>query len=180
VLGTIGEAPQAFHVVQTPEDVDRLEIRNPDKLVHLTQTTISVTEAAEVIARLRERFPKIVGPSKDDICYATQNRQQAVRTLAPKADIVLVVGSTNSSNSQRLKELAESDGVPAHLIDGPDDIVLAWFSGRETVLITAGASAPEMVVQQCVTLLQERFAAEVQSLTACEEQMSFSLPKELR
>ena len=180
VLGTIGEAPGAFHLVETVEDVARLEIHNPDKLAYLTQTTISVTEAAAIIGRLRERFPKIVGPSKDDICYATQNRQHAVRTLAPKVDVVLVVGSTNSSNSQRLKELAESGGVPTHLIDGPDDIILTWFSGRETVLITAGASAPETVVQQCVTLLKENFDAEVQSETVCEEQMGFSLPKELR
>jgi 4-hydroxy-3-methylbut-2-en-1-yl diphosphate reductase len=179
VMGTMGESPEAFRLVQTPDDVERLEIGNPDKIAYLTQTTISVTEAQEIIGRLRQRFPKIVGPAREDICYATQNRQQAVRMLTPQADVVLVVGSDNSSNSRRLAELAQSGGVPTHLIDGPADIDPSWFSGNETVLITAGASAPESVVQQCVGLLHERFDADVESQTVCQEQIGFSLPKGL-
>jgi 4-hydroxy-3-methylbut-2-enyl diphosphate reductase len=180
VAGTMGEAPQSIVLVQTPEDVDRLDVPDPEKLVYLTQTTLSVDDAAEIIARLRQRFPKIVAPARGDICYATQNRQEAVRTLSPQADLVLVVGSQNSSNSLRLAELARAGGVAAHLVDGPADIDLGWFSGSETVVITAGASAPETVVQQCVDLLQQRFGASVCSRSICTEQVSFLLPEPLR
>jgi 4-hydroxy-3-methylbut-2-enyl diphosphate reductase len=180
VLGTMGEAPAAFRLVQTRQDVDRLTVPDPERLAYLTQTTISVTEAEAVIVRLRERFPKIVGPPSEDICYATQHRQEAVRELAPRAQVVLVVGSHNSSNSRRLAELADAGGIASHLIDGPDDINPAWFSGDETVLITAGASAPENVVQDCVALLQKLFDATVECDNICREQVSFPLPEALR
>ena len=133
-----------------------------------------------IIERLRTRFPQIVGPPQDDICYATQNRQEAVRLLAAGADVVLVVGSRNSSNSQRLAEIARASGVQAHLIDGASDIDPAWFSGDEIVVITAGASAPETVVQECVALLQSRFATTVQSRVIREEPLRFRLPEPLR
>jgi 4-hydroxy-3-methylbut-2-enyl diphosphate reductase len=180
VVGTMGEAPESILLVQTPEDVDRLEVSDPKKVAYLTQTTLSVDDAEQIISRLRRRFPNIVGPPKEDICYATQNRQEAVRALSRQADIVLVVGSQNSSNSQRLAELARSGGVPAHLVDGPADIDLAWFSGEETVAITAGASAPETVVEKCVTVLEEHFDATVESHIIREEPVRFSLPKPLR
>ena len=180
VLGTMGEAPGSILLVGKVEDVDRLDVPNPDRLAYLTQTTLSVDDAARIVARLRERFPKIVGPSEADICYATQNRQEAVRRLSREADIVLVVGSQNSSNSQRLTELARASGVPAHLIDSASDIDPAWLSGHETVLVTAGASAPETLVQQCVGYLQQRFGATVESRSVREEKVRFQLPRELR
>jgi len=180
VLGTMGEAPAAFRLVETCQDADRLTVPDPERLAYLTQTTISVTEAQAIIARLRQRFPKIIGPPTEDICYATQHRQEAVRELALRAEVVLVVGSGNSSNSRRLAELAEAGGVASHLIDGPADICSAWFSGDETVLITAGASAPESVVQGCVALLREQFAATIECDALCREQVSFPLPEALR
>jgi 4-hydroxy-3-methylbut-2-en-1-yl diphosphate reductase len=180
VVGTMGEAPESIRLVQTIADVDRLNVADPTKVAYLTQTTLSVDDATEIIERLRQRFPQIVGPVRDDICYATQNRQEAVRVLAPEADIVLVVGSQNSSNSRRLAELARSCGVPAHLIDGPADIDLGWFHGEETVMITAGASAPETLVEECVSLLQNRFDAVVETRMVRQEQMRFALPKPLR
>jgi 4-hydroxy-3-methylbut-2-enyl diphosphate reductase len=180
VVGTMGEAPAAIRLVGNVEDVDRLEVADPDRLACLTQTTLSVDDAERIIRRLKERFPKIVGPPKEDICYATQNRQEAVRELSPMADVTLVVGSQNSSNSQRLAELALAAGVSAHLVDGPDDIDAAWFRGHETVLITAGASAPETLVRQCVQFLESRFPTEVESRVLREEQVRFTLPKELR
>jgi len=176
VLGTMGEAPDAIELVQTREDVERLEVRNPEKVAYLTQTTLSVDEAAEIIGRLRQRFPRMVGPPKDDICYATQNRQEAIRTLSRRADRVLIVGSQNSSNSRRLAEMARSTGVEAHLIDGPEDICLDWFSSDDSVLISAGASAPENVVQQCVSLLRSHFGAAVELCTIRQEQVRFPLP----
>ena len=180
VVGTMGEAPESILLVGKVEDVDRLEVPHPDKLAYVTQTTLSVADAARIIARLQERFPKIVGPPRDDICYATQNRQEAVRQLAHEADFVLVVGSQNSSNSRRLTELARACGVPAQLIDGASDIDPAWFSGDETVLITAGASAPETLVQDCVGYLERRFGAAVESRSLREEKVRFQLPKPLR
>jgi 4-hydroxy-3-methylbut-2-enyl diphosphate reductase len=180
VIGTMGEAPEAMVLVETPEDVDRLEVANPDKLAYLTQTTLSVDDANRIIRRLRERFPNIANPPKEDICYATQNRQEAVRLLSAKADLVLVIGSQNSSNSQRLAELARESGVPARLIDRASDIDLAWFRGDETVLVTAGASAPELIVQDCVEFLRKRFDAEVQMHSVREEDVHFPLPRELR
>ena len=179
VIGTMGEAPEAIILVESPEDVDRLEL-STDKLAYLTQTTLSVDDANRIIARLKQRFPHIVGPPKEDICYATQNRQEAVRLLTREANVVLVLGSQNSSNSQRLAELATEAGVAAHLIDGPADIDLAWFGPQDTVLITAGASAPENVVEQCVKLLEERFGATTESRAIREEEVYFPLPKEFR
>ncbi|MFM7136217.1 MAG: 4-hydroxy-3-methylbut-2-enyl diphosphate reductase, partial [Planctomycetota bacterium] len=180
VIGTIGQAPDAFTLVETAEQVASLPFGPTDKLAYLTQTTLSVDDASRIIARLKERFPQIVGPPKDDICYATQNRQEAVRLLSEGADIVLVLGSQNSSNSQRLAELARENGISAHLIDGADEIDPAWFSGDETVVITAGASAPESVVQDCVCWLRDRYAAAVEERTIREEEVYFPLPKELR
>lgn len=180
VIGTMGEAPEAIILVETPEDVDRLEVADDTKVAYLTQTTLSVDDAQRIISRLRQRFPHIDAPKKDDICYATQNRQEAVSILAPEVQLVLVLGSQNSSNSQRLAELARERGVSSYLIDGPQDIDIAWFEGVETVLITAGASAPELVVQQCVELLKERFNATVESRSIREEDVHFPLPKALR
>ena len=180
VIGTIGQAPDAFTLVETTADVDSLPFGPDDKLAYLTQTTLSVDDASRIICRLKERFPQIVGPPKDDICYATQNRQEAVRVLSDGADIVLVLGSQNSSNSQRLAELARDGGIAAHLIDGANEINPVWFSGDETVLITAGASAPESVVQDCVEWLKSRYAATVDERTIREEEVYFPLPKELR
>ncbi|MEY3205933.1 MAG: 4-hydroxy-3-methylbut-2-enyl diphosphate reductase [Planctomycetota bacterium] len=180
VIGTMGQAPDAFTLVETTEEVDALPFGPDDKLAYLTQTTLSVDDASRIIKRLKERFPQIVGPPKDDICYATQNRQEAVRLLSEGADIVIVLGSQNSSNSQRLAELARERGIRAHLIDGANEIDPAWFTGDETVVITAGASAPESVVQDCIAWLRQRYAADVEERTIREEEVYFPLPKELR
>jgi 4-hydroxy-3-methylbut-2-enyl diphosphate reductase len=180
VIGTMGQAPEAFSLVDSTEEVDRLPFGPSDKLAYLTQTTLSVDDASRIIQRLKERFPQIVGPPKDDICYATQNRQEAVRLLAEGADIVIVLGSQNSSNSQRLAELARDSGIRAYLIDGANEIDPAWFTGDETVVITAGASAPESVVQDCISWLRTRYGASVEERTIREEEVYFPLPKELR
>ena len=180
VIGTMGEAPEAILLVETPEDVDALDVADETKLAYLTQTTLSVDDANRIIRRLRERLPSIEGPPKEDICYATQNRQEAVGILSANADLCLVVGSRNSSNSQRLAELARERGVAAHLIDGPHEMDPAWFEGVETVVLTAGASAPEVIVQEVIQFLQDRFGATVESRTIREEHVSFPLPRELR
>jgi 4-hydroxy-3-methylbut-2-enyl diphosphate reductase len=180
VLGTMGEAPQHIRLVENEDDVERLELPAGAKVAYLTQTTLSVDDAEVIISALKKRFPKIAGPSKDDICYATQNRQEAVRDLVPDADAVIVLGSQNSSNSMRLAELGRAHGRPAYLIDGPAEIRNGWFRGDETVLITAGASAPEQVVESCVQLLRERYGASVETRTVREEHVSFPLPRELR
>lgn len=180
VIGTMGQAPEAFSLVDNTDEVDALPFGPDDKLAYLTQTTLSVDDASKIIKRLKERFPQIVGPPKDDICYATQNRQEAVRLLSDEADIVIVLGSQNSSNSQRLAELARDGGIAAHLIDGANEIDPSWFTGEETVLITAGASAPESVVQDCVRWLKDRFGATVEERTIRQEDVYFPLPKELR
>jgi 4-hydroxy-3-methylbut-2-enyl diphosphate reductase len=180
VIGTMGEAPESILLVGRAEEVETLEVPDPHKVVYLTQTTLSVADAAEIVQRLRQRFPEIVGPPKDDICYATQNRQEAVRALSRAADLVLVVGSRNSSNSQRLTEIARAGGVRSRLIDGPADMDPAWFAGIETVIVTAGASAPEDLVAGCVRWLEERFPTTVESAVVCLEGIRFSLPRELR
>jgi 4-hydroxy-3-methylbut-2-enyl diphosphate reductase len=180
VIGTMGQAPEAFTLVETVEEVDALPFGPADRLAYLTQTTLSVDDASRIIARLKDRFPQIVGPPKDDICYATQNRQEAVRLLSEDAELTLVLGSRNSSNSQRLAELARERSVAAFLIDGADEIDPAWFEGVKTVVITAGASAPESVVQDCVRWLRERFGATVEERTIRQEDVYFPLPKELR
>jgi 4-hydroxy-3-methylbut-2-en-1-yl diphosphate reductase len=179
VIGTMGEAPEAIVLVESAADVDRLEL-STTKLAYLTQTTLSVDDANRIIARLKEKFPHIVGPPKEDICYATQNRQEAVRLLAQDADVVLVLGSQNSSNSLRLAELSRESAPKTYLIDGPENIDLGWFTPESTVLVTAGASAPEIVVERCIDLLKEHFDAEVVSRTIRDEEVYFPLPKELR
>jgi 4-hydroxy-3-methylbut-2-enyl diphosphate reductase len=180
VLGTMGEAPRAIRLVQDVADVDALDLPPDAKVAYLTQTTLSVDDAEVIIAALKRRFPHIVGPSKDDICYATQNRQEAVKGLVPEADVVLVLGSQNSSNSKRLEEIARACGKRAYLIDGVKDLRDGWFGGAETVLVTAGASAPEDVVEECIEHLQRRYGAAVESRTVREEHVSFPLPRELR
>ena len=180
VIGTMGEAPESIVLVEKLEDVDRLDIAADVKIAYLTQTTLSVDDSKRIIGRLRERFPDIVGPRKADICYATQNRQEVVRLLAAKADVVLVLGSQNSSNSRRLQELARESRAAAYLIDGAGDVDASWFRGDETVVVTAGASAPESVVQECVEFLCERFGAELGSYSIRTEDVSFSLPVPLR
>lgn len=180
VIGTMGEAPESITLVESPEDVERLPFTKEDRIAYLTQTTLSVSEAESVISRLRKRYPQIESPPKEDICYATTNRQEAVSTLAEKADLVIVLGSQNSSNSRRLMEIGKSLGKRAFLVDGSGELPIDSFSGEETVLITAGASAPEVVVQECIDTLVERFGAEVESVVVREEHVSFPLPKELR
>lgn len=180
VIGTMGEAPEAIVLVETVEDVDRLEVADERRLAYLTQTTLSVDDANRIIARLKHRFPQIQGPPKEDICYATQNRQEAVRLLVQEADLALVIGSQNSSNSQRLRELAEESGCVAKLIDGPEEMDRSWFDGVNTVLVTAGASAPEVVVESCLARLREWFSGEVEHRVIRPEEVSFPLPRELR
>ncbi len=180
VVGTMGEAPEAVVLVESPEDVDQLEVADPSHMAYLTQTTLSVDDTSRIIARLKERFPEIVGPPKADICYATQNRQEAVRTLSENADLTLVLGSQNSSNSQRLAELSREKGVNSHLIDGPQDIQADWFDKVNTVLVTAGASAPETVVEAVLDYLRDNHSATVEPAMVREENVSFPLPKELR
>ena len=181
VIGTMGEAPDAMVLVESPEDVDRLDIPADSKVAYLTQTTLSVDDANRIIARLREKYPNMVNPPKDDICYATQNRQEAVRKIAIGVDLCLVLGSQNSSNSQRLRELAEETGVAnSHLIDGPANIDPAWFDNVETILITAGASAPENVVEACIEWIRERYQATVETVVTRQENVHFPLPKPLR
>jgi 4-hydroxy-3-methylbut-2-enyl diphosphate reductase len=180
VIGTMGEAPNQMILVETAQDVEALSVPDPSKVAYLTQTTLSVDDANIVIAALCEKFPCIANPPKDDICYATQNRQEAVRDLATQADLVLVLGSQNSSNSRRLAEIANGLGRPAFLIDGVTEIRDEWFRGVDCVLITAGASAPEQVVQECIEYLQRNFGATIREETIREEGVHFPLPKSLR
>jgi 4-hydroxy-3-methylbut-2-enyl diphosphate reductase len=180
VIGTMGEAPDNIILVDSPDDVDRLEIPQGAKLAYLTQTTLSVNEANRVIERLQHRFPHIVGPTREDICYATTNRQEAVSALAPEVDVVIVLGSRNSSNSLRLQEIAAERGKPAYLIDGASELRPEWFEGVGAVLITAGASAPEVVVQECVEFLRSQYGAEVDEVTIRQENVHFQVPRELR
>jgi 4-hydroxy-3-methylbut-2-enyl diphosphate reductase len=180
VIGTVGEAPHAMVLVESESDVDGLTIPDDAKVAYLTQTTLSVDDANRIIKRLRTKFPNLVNPPKEDICYATQNRQEAVRILAGEADICLVLGSQNSSNSQRLRELAGDNNIPSYLIDGVRDVDSNWFKGGETVLVTAGASAPGTVVQEVIDWLCAKFGATVEFRTTREESVHFPLPKALR
>ncbi|MEM6364458.1 MAG: 4-hydroxy-3-methylbut-2-enyl diphosphate reductase [Planctomycetota bacterium] len=180
VLGTMGEAPEAIVLVEDEADVDRLEFPEGTKLAYLTQTTLSVDDATRVINRLRERFPGIHSPPKDDICYATQNRQEAVKKLSGEADVVVVLGSQNSSNSQRLRELAADKGNRAYLVDGPHELSKSQFNADDIVLITAGASAPESVVDATIDWLVDTFGADVETKMVREENVHFPLPKPLR
>ena len=180
VEGTQGRIPGGVLLATSPEDVPNLEVRDPDMLAYVTQTTLSVDDTREVIEALKSRFPKIVGPDVKDICYATQNRQAAVRELAKSVDVLLVVGAQNSSNSNRLRELAERLGCDSYLIDSVDDIDANWFEGKSRFGITAGASAPEVLVQQVVKHLQEIAHIDPEELQGVEENIVFSMPKELR
>ena len=180
VIGTMGEAPESITLVETPDDVDQVTFPPGAKLAYLTQTTLSVEEAEAVIRRLTVRFPQIESPPKEDICYATTNRQHAVRSLIGEADVLIVLGSQNSSNSRRLMEIGISEGKPAYLVDGAAHLQSEWFQNVACVLITAGASAPEVVVQECIDYLRERFDATVREVTTREEHVTFPLPKELR
>ncbi len=180
VVGTMGEVPESIVLVESAEEVDQLDFPAEARVAYLTQTTLSVDDASRIIRRLEKRFPEIASPAKEDICYATQNRQEAVRLLAKEANLVLVLGSQNSSNSQRLKEISLELNIPAQLIDGVEDIDSSWFDEIETVLITAGASAPESVVEDCVAYLQKNYQAEVEVRTIREEEVHFQLPVELR
>jgi len=180
VAGTMGEAPHQILLVENEADVAALPLPPDAPVAYLTQTTLSVDETRGIIAALKRKFPHIVGPAKDDICYATQNRQEAVKDLAQLADVVLVLGSQNSSNSIRLKEIAEGMGKRAYLIDGVSEIRDAWFTPDCTVLVTAGASAPEDIVQACLEYLRDRFGATIESRVVREEDVHFPLPLELR
>ncbi len=179
-VGTVGEAPEDILVVEGPEDVAKLEIADAEKVAYVTQTTLSVSDANRTIAALKASFPHIRGPAKDDICYATTNRQAAVSELAEEADIVLVVGSQNSSNSKRLVERATEAGKRAYLIDDQSELKREWFDGVDSVLVTAGASAPDHLVQALVQRLKDEFGGEVETRTLVEEDVSFDLPKSLR
>ena len=180
VEGTMGQSPQGIYLVETAADVASLRIHAPDRLAYVTQTTLSVDDAAQVIAALKQCFPNITGPRKDDICYATQNRQDAVKTLAGATDIVLVVGSKNSSNSNRLREVAETRGARAHLIDDASQINPAWLEGAANIGVTAGASAPEVLVKEVVDALTHDNAAPVSQIDGAEEGITFVLPKDLQ
>ena len=185
VEGTLGQynKPEELgrmHLVETVDDVEKLQVKNPDALAFVTQTTLSMGDTARVIDALRARFPRILGPKKDDICYATQNRQDAVKELAQRCDLVLVVGSPNSSNSNRLKELSDKLGTPAYLIDSADDIRREWLNDCTTVGVTAGASAPEILVEQVIGRLQEWGGIEAQQISGRPEHVVFPLPRELQ
>ncbi|NGY06275.1 4-hydroxy-3-methylbut-2-enyl diphosphate reductase [Solimonas terrae] len=184
VEGTMGQFDAtyggAIHLVETPDDVARLPIRQPERIAFVTQTTLSMDDTSKIIDALRARFPQVHGPRKDDICYATQNRQDAVKDLASRCDVLLVVGSRNSSNSNRLRELAQSRGTPAHLIDGAQDIQPEWLDGKHRVGVTAGASAPEVLVREVITKLKLHGGLDVQELAGREEHVVFSLPPALR
>jgi 4-hydroxy-3-methylbut-2-enyl diphosphate reductase len=179
VEGTMGQADGGIHLIESPEDVARLQVRDPDCLGYVTQTTLSIDDAAQVVAALKGRFPNIAAPKKADICYATQNRQDAVKVMAPQVDLVIVIGSRTSSNSNRLREVAERFGVPARLVDSGDDVDPAWLQGRRRIGLTAGASAPESLVQALIDRLRSLGASRVRVLDGAEEHVVFPLPKGL-
>ncbi|WEM41863.1 4-hydroxy-3-methylbut-2-enyl diphosphate reductase [Photobacterium sp. DA100] len=183
VEGTMGQYSSetgGMYLVEKPEDVEALSVKDPSNLHYVSQTTLSVDETADVINKLREVFPEIQGPRKDDICYATQNRQDAVREMSAAVDVMIVVGSKNSSNSNRLRELAEKLGTPGYLTDCPEDVDPAWFDGKAKIGITAGASAPEELVNQIISRIQAQTDASVEELTGREENMFFEVPRELQ
>ena len=180
VVGTTGEAPQHIHLVDGPEDVDRLEVRDPSRLAWLSQTTLSVDETQETVRRLRERFPALQDPPSDDICYATQNRQLAVKQIAGEADLVIVVGSRNSSNSVRLAEVAREVGASSYLVDYAAELDEAWLEGVSTVGVTSGASVPEVLVRGVLDWLAARGFDDVQTVVSAQESLLFALPPELR
>ncbi|BDZ57043.1 MULTISPECIES: 4-hydroxy-3-methylbut-2-enyl diphosphate reductase [Barrientosiimonas] len=181
VVGTSGEAPEHITLVQSPDHVDEVEVRDPEKVVWLSQTTLSVDETMETVRRLREKFPQLQDPPSDDICYATQNRQLAVKQMAPETDLMIVVGSTNSSNSVRLVEVAIEHGAKdGHLVDYADEIDESWLEGVQTVGVTSGASVPEVLVRDVLDFLARHGFEDVKAITAAEESLLFALPNELR
>ncbi len=180
VIGTLGEAPQSTVLVSSVEDVDRLEVRDPSKISFLTQTTLSLDETKDIVQRLKERFPAIKGPKTQDICYATENRQLGVKAVVPLTDVLLVVGSQNSSNSRRLVEVCENEGVPAYLVDDSSEVNPAWLDGAQTVAVTAGASAPENLVQELIQSLETKFGFDyMEEMELKEEDVRFHLPSDL-
>ena len=184
VEGTMGQFDTSFggHIllVETPEDVEHLQVRDPAHLAFVTQTTLSVDDTQRVVDALRNRFPQLSSPRKEDICYATQNRQDAVKQLVERCDLILVVGSPSSSNSNRLREIAEKAGIPGYLIDGPEDLKREWFNGKRSIGVTAGASAPEVLVERVVAKIREWGGDEPVNLLGQQESVVFSLPRELR
>ena len=175
--GTLGQSESGMYLVESEEDVARLEVRDPAKLAYVTQTTLSIDDCARVIAALKARFPGIVGPKKDDICYATQNRQDAVKFMAPQCDVVIVVGSPNSSNSNRLREVARNLGREAYLVDNASELKPEWIAGKRRVGLTAGASAPEVLVREVIVRLQELGVHRVHELEGIDEHVTFPLPR---
>jgi 4-hydroxy-3-methylbut-2-en-1-yl diphosphate reductase len=180
VEGTMGEAPDHIVLIETEDDVDTLEVEDPSRIAYISQTTLSVDETKAIIARLREKFPQIVGPRTDDICYATTNRQAAVRQMADQCDLVLVIGSKNSSNSNRLVEVARAHGAESHLIDNETQVREEWLEGKRVVGISSGASAPEELVQRLVEFFRARGTTEVSEFEVVQEDVRFMLPKEIR
>jgi len=179
VEGTMGQAAEGMHLVETVADVDRLAVRDPEKVSYVTQTTLSVDDAAAIVAALKDRFPAITGPKKDDICYATQNRQDAVKIMSPQCDVVIVVGSPNSSNSNRLREVAQARGISAYMVDSADQVRPEWIAGKRRVGVTAGASAPEVLVNELIERLKALGAGSVRQLEGVSESVVFTLPREL-
>ena len=179
VIGTLGEAPANTVLVSNPADVDRLNPRDPERMAYLTQTTLSLDETRDIVARLRDRFPAIVGPPAQDICYATENRQLAVKATAPLCDVLLVVGSQNSSNSKRLVEVAKNAGVPAYLVDDSSQVDASWIANAQTVALTAGASAPENLVEDLIAYLSSRGFERLEELDLKDEDVRFTLPPQL-
>jgi 4-hydroxy-3-methylbut-2-enyl diphosphate reductase len=177
--GTLGQSESGMYLVENEEDVARLEVSDPEKLAYVTQTTLSIDDCARVIAALKARFPTIVGPKKDDVCYATQNRQDAVKFMAPQCDVVIVVGSPNSSNSNRLREVARNLGREAYLIDNAAELKPEWLAGKKRVGLTAGASAPEVLVHEVILRLQSLGVARVHELEGIDEHVTFPLPKSI-
>ena len=177
--GTMGQATRGMHLIETVEDVAKLEVGTPDKIAYVTQTTLSIDDARAIVAALKARFPAIRGPKKDDICYATQNRQDAVKWMAPRCEVVIVVGSPNSSNSNRLREVAENMGARAYMVDRAADLQPEWIAGKRRVGVTAGASAPQVLVDELIARLKELGAVDVRQLDGITENVVFTLPREL-
>lgn len=180
VEGTMGQCEDGMYLVESPEDVERLQVKNPQRLAYVTQTTLSMDDAARVVEALKRRFPDIVAPKSDDICYATQNRQDAVKALATRCDLVIVVGSPNSSNSNRLREVAHNQGVPAYMVDNASELDPAWLAGKSRIGVTAGASAPEVLVKEVVARLEALGAAQIEELQGIVEKVVFPLPRNLQ
>jgi 4-hydroxy-3-methylbut-2-enyl diphosphate reductase len=179
VEGTMGQSAKGMHLVETVEDVPRLQVRDPGRISYVTQTTLSVDDASAIVGALKARFPAITGPKKDDICYATQNRQDAVKFMAPQCDVVIVVGSPNSSNSNRLREVAQGRGIEAYMVDNAEQLKAEWVAGKKRVGVTAGASAPEVLVSELIARLKTLGAGSVRQLEGVSESVVFTLPREL-